>query len=143
PTTGAIVFSTVGYAPINATSFTVDILPPCGSWLYRVAAVGPSGSRASTTVSVTTEVIAYVLVTEGVGILPIPAGSYEITCQGHPVTGKGVALYDRNGNGTATTAPAYVNMPVGASNRLYPRELALVGTGLQNLRGGSFSSLVG
>jgi hypothetical protein len=34
-------------------------------------------------------------------------------------------------------------MPVGASNRLYPRELVLVGTGLQNQRGGSFGSLVG
>jgi hypothetical protein len=143
PGTGALIFNPVGFAPAGSTSYTIEVLPPCGLWHYRVAAVGPSGRRESLVVSVSTEVSAYVTVVESpLGYAPIPPGLYEITC---PPTagGRGIALQDRNAGGTVNAVPTYLGMPPGSASLLYPRQIVQVGTGMSNQAGALFGTLSG
>ena len=73
----------------------------------------------------------------------MPGGTYEVTCQGY-VGGKGIALVDRNANGSVYAVPAYVGMPPGTASNLYPRQLVLGGGGAHsNQAGASFGALTG
>ena len=142
--TSAVVFSLVDILPGNANTYAINAMDPCGSWLYRLTAVGPSGSLSSSAVFVTTEVMAFVTVTESeIGEPVMPGGTYEVTCQGRP-GGKGIGLFDRNANGIVNVVPQYVGMPPGPAGNLYPRQLVLGGGGAHsNQAGGSFGALTG